>query len=1606
LNNHGIKVHDQEQFCTGCVLRKHHREGFQSRKYRASAPGKLIHVDLCGPMHVTSLGGSKYFLIFKDDFSRYRRDFFLKRKDDVAQCFETFLDKSRKAGNTVVRILSDGGLEFNNAHVKDVLQRRRVAMRTAMPYTPEHNGVAERENRILVETGRSMLHSKDLPFSLWAKAVNTACNTLNRIGPTTVKGKSPMELWFKRDPVSIDHFHGFGTECFVHVPKQLQRKREKKSVAGRLMGYCDEKDGYRVWLPDINQIVTSRNILFKPEKIRLPSQMTAKAVSSEKNEDEDDSDAEELRLELNSQWTSKEVKCEVETKMEREEEKSEQASRSNKQEEVALSSKQVRKMPNYLSDYVLTAQTLSPSSFHEAMQSVDAADWRKAMEEELHSLEENSVWALVDGKKVLDSRWVLRIKTKADGSVARYKARLVAKGYMQRPGIDYDEIFSPVACFDTVRALLSITAVERLKLQQFDVKTAFLYGALKEEVLYGLKQAPRCSNLRLVEFLRKQGLKQSTADPCLFARMKERSKLLVAIYVHDGIVASSDSDETEQFLAVMKKEFQIKQGPLDTFLDEANAVSTPAEINVSMEENEEHLSSNIPYSEAVGALMFSMTATRPDIAYAAVKRIFRYLRGTADYGLLYQAKREGFLKGYSDADYAGDVTTRRSRTGAVCMCEGGAVLWHSQKQRSVALSTTEAEYVAASEAAKDMMWLMALFAEVTEVKQKLILFVDNMGAVTLSKNPKFHNRSKHIDVRFHFVREKYIEGKIDIQHIDSENQKADILTKDLSKTRFQNLRQQLEIRLYHQNKPQVQQVLTNHGIKVHDQEQFCTGCVLGKHHREGFHSRKYRPSAPGKLIHVDLCGPMHVTSLGGSKYFLVFKDDFSRYRRDFFLKRKDDVAQCFETFLDKSRKAGNTVVRILSDGGLEFNNAHVKDVLQRRRVAMRTDMPYTPEHNGVAERENRILVETGRSMLHSKDLPFSLWAKAVNTACNTLNRIGPTTVKGKSPMELWFKRDPVSIDHFHGFGTECFVHVPKQLQRKREKKSVAGRLMGYCDEKDGYRVWLPDINQIVTSRNILFKPEKIRLPSQMTAKAVSSEKNEDEDDSDAEELRLELNSQWTSKEVKCEVETKMEREEEKSEQASRSNKQEEVALSSKQVRKMPNYLSDYVLTAQTLSPSSFHEAMQSVDAADWRKAMEEELHSLEENSVWALVDGKKVLDSRWVLRIKTKADGSVARYKARLVAKGYMQRPGIDYDEIFSPVACFDTVRALLSITAVERLKLQQFDVKTAFLYGALKEEVLYGLKQAPRCSNLRLVEFLRKQGLKQSTADPCLFARMKERSKLLVAIYVHDGIVASSDSDETEQFLAVMKKEFQIKQGPLDTFLDEANAVSTPAEINVSMEENEEHLSSNIPYSEAVGALMFSMTATRPDIAYAAVKRIFRYLRGTADYGLLYQAKREGFLKGYSDADYAGDVTTRRSRTGAVCMCEGGAVLWHSQKQRSVALSTTEAEYVAASEAAKDMMWLMALFAEVTEVKQKLILFVDNMGAVTLSKNPKFHNRSKHIDVRFHFVREKYIEGKIDIQHIDSENQKADILTKDLSKTRFQNLRQQLEIVSEHMDC
>lgn len=212
----------------------------------------------------------------------------------------------------------------------------------------------------------------------------------------------------------------------------------------------------------------------------------------------------------------------------------------------------------------------NPATYSEALSSSESDLWLNAMKEEIDALHENKTWDLVErpkGSKVINCRWVLKKKFNPDGTVERYRARLVAKGYAQKAGFDYDETFSPVARYDTVRSVLAVTAKEKLHLQQFDVKTAFLYGTLEEEVfmtqpegfddtsgrvcrlyksLYGLKQAPRCWNQCFVNFMKEHNLKVSTADPCLFFRSKDEKKLFIVIYVDDGLVVGTDKVEVEE----------------------------------------------------------------------------------------------------------------------------------------------------------------------------------------------------------------------------------------------------------------------------------------------------------------------------------------------------------------------------------------------------------------------------------------------------------------------------------------------------------------------------------------------------------------------------------------------------------------------------------------------------------------------------------------------------------------------------------------------------------------------------------------------------------------------------------------------------------------------------------------------------------------------------------------------------------------------------------------------------------------------------------------------------------------------------------------------------
>ncbi|KAL0849419.1 hypothetical protein ABMA28_013712 [Loxostege sticticalis] len=884
-----------------------------------------------------------------------------------------------------------------------------------------------------------------------------------------------------------------------------------------------------------------------------------------------------------------------------------------------------------------------------------------------------------------------------------------------------------------------------------------------------------------------------------------------------------------------------------------------------------------------------------------------------------------------------------------------------------------------------------------------------------------------------------------------------------------NMLQVYHERFAHQDKRHVKALVKREfGIDLPEDSAKCEACIFGKAHRTPF-GRRERAAIPGELIHTDVCGPFEHPSEMKYRYFVLFKDDYSSYRLVYFMRQKSEVKDKLKLMLNEIKTVGHTVKCLLSDNGGGFDNE---------------------EQNGCSERENRTLVEAARTMLHARgELPQKLWAELINTAAYVLNRTGPTRVMGKVPYELWFNKKP-RLTHLRVIGSECNAHIPKQCRKKLCKKAMKGVLIGY-ENDDGYRIW--NGAKTIRSRDITFRSEvefKIGISDQI--QTPTETEGDSTINSDA-EIDTRLEQQRTQPQSDRDLEGELVEDHDQGQQLEGDHDQGEPLvgdhdqseslvddqgdfydaegepvvieeprynLRDRSSLHRPQRYDDFICSVSADEfPNSYREAMEREDCEEWLKAMKNEIESLKENNVWTLCDlppQRKALPYKWIFRIKRNPDGSIEKYKARLVVKGFRQKKGIDYDQTFSPVARMASVRALLSVCAKENMHLIQFDVVTAFLNGSLKEEIfmqqpeglndgtarvwklnrsLYGLKQAPRCWNTCFEQILLDLKFKQCEADCCLFAKHIGQEKILIALYVDDGLVAASSEKLALRFLDELGSKLKITVKPANFYLGleikqeknsifisqaaylkrilerfnmlECNPVSTPIEKSVSVEDSDSGKVGSFPYREAVGALMYLMTGTRPDIAYAVgvvsrklanpskedwlkVKRIFRYLKGTMKLGIKYQSGKEGFIEGYSDADHAGDSSTGRSTSGVACLYAGGIVSWLSQRQPSVAISTTEAEIVAASEAAKELIWLQTIFGFLTKLDGIPTLHVDNEAAIRLAHNPEFHKRTKHIRVRHFFVREMVSEGNLHVLKISSANQLADIMTKAVPKPRL----------------
>lgn len=374
----------------------------------------------------------------------------------------------------------------------------------------------------------------------------------------------------------------------------------------------------------------------------------------------------------------------------------------------------------------------------EALSRPDGQEWKQAMTDEMKSFEENDTWELVDLPSegtAVECKWVYKIKCSSDNGIS-HRARLVAKGFTQREGIDYTDTFAPVVRHSTLRLLVALD-----------------------------------------EVLLKLDYEKSKLEPCLYTKKHNDYLTLVALYVDDFFIFSNNNERANALKQCLSLEFKIKdlgeakrclgvritrdycnnvitldqENYIDQILKTFNmanckSVNTPMDSNICLDDYEnsknDSCDKNVPYKRLIGSLMYLAVLTRPDIAYSVsflsqynncysqfhwkcAKRVLRYLKGTKSYVLKFSENNQK-LERFADADWGSNGRDRKSYTGFLFKLSGAAVAWESKKQKTVALSTTEAEYMALSEASKEAIYFKNSLYELLDYDDCcIVIFNDN-----------------------------------------------------------------------------------------------------------------------------------------------------------------------------------------------------------------------------------------------------------------------------------------------------------------------------------------------------------------------------------------------------------------------------------------------------------------------------------------------------------------------------------------------------------------------------------------------------------------------------------------------------------------------------------------------------------------------------------------------------------------------------------------------------------------------------------------------------------------------------------------------------------------
>ncbi|GAU49301.1 hypothetical protein TSUD_367130 [Trifolium subterraneum] len=832
-----------EEICEEYVHFKQPRGSFSKNAMsKTKSTLEIVYSDVCGPMQVDSIGGNKYFVSFVDDFSRKIWAYLINKKSDVLSVFKKFKSVLESQSGHKLKVLRTyGGGECVSHDFVEFCESEGIVHEMVPPYTPQQNGSAERRNRTIMNMVRCMLKGKHLPKELWGEAVATATYILNLCPTKRLNGITPEECWSKNKP-SVKHLRVFGSIAYKHVPDQLRKKLDDKATTMILVGY-HPTGGYKLYDPVNKSVVVSRDVVIDEMKELDCNMHEKKSSTSVMLEELEESKVAVPETDMRRSTRTRVLPARL------------QECELNKDNEVTNDGDLVHLAFMAESEPIDVDNALKSEKWRCAMKEeldsiesnqswelVDLPHNKRAIDVKwVYKLKMNSKGEITRHKARLVAKGFLQREGIDYGEVIAPVTRMETIRLVTAIANMNDW---PMYQMDVKSAFLNGPIEEEVFVTQppgYVVKSQENKVYRLKKALYGLKQAPRAWKRRIDKFLTEIGFVKCVTEHGAYVKKHDEKGLIVmCLYVDDLLITGSNDNYISEFKSDLKKEFEMTDlGHMTYFLgieflrtgqgilmhqtkyakeilkkfemDKCNSALSPTEPRLQLSKStEEEDVDPTSYKQLIGSLRY-LCNTRPDLAYSvgivsrfmdrpksshliAVKRILRYVKGTIDYGVLFHAsdkKNECKLMGYTNSNWCGDVEDRKSTAGYIFYFGEAPISWCSKKELVVALSSCEAEYIAASLNTSQAIWLKNLIEEISLVKCNYVsLKVDNVSAINLAKNPIAHGRSKHIELHFHYLREQVNNGNLALEYCKSEEQVADLFTKAVTVQVFQKLKGQ------------------------------------------------------------------------------------------------------------------------------------------------------------------------------------------------------------------------------------------------------------------------------------------------------------------------------------------------------------------------------------------------------------------------------------------------------------------------------------------------------------------------------------------------------------------------------------------------------------------------------------------------------------------------------------------------------------------------------------------------------------------------------------------------------------------------------------------------